>query len=1034
MNARRRRVVLAAVVIATLLGAQLFGVQAAETRRVSVVVVRLDAAGFPSQVMNNEFTRTYDAGSSRDDARSEALTLRDGLVEVGGSRRALPISVRTHFFLDGREVSAREIAGKAGDFRVEWRVTNRTQRTERITYTDSTTGEQRTVTAATVVPFTVELSHLNLPDSTFDSIVSNGVTARSSDNSATSLTWTAVLAPPVFPGTTTFEVEGRTSAFKLPAADIVAMPGVSGAMPAAARDAAEKGGATTATLRGYVTQFGDGFAQLGNGLGQIKGGVDQILDGVDGELRTGLKSPTFNRSLYNEDSTLANNQPGLVQGLEILADGLGSLSKGVAQVRGGLKSGSNASPGISEGLAQLLAGLGNGTEFDGSGNPLTIRASLNAIRVGLASGNALSPGMVEGLQRIVASIGAGTEFDGADNPLTLRASLNAVRSALSSGNPADPKIIEGLQQIFAAIGNGTEFSGITPLTVAAGLAAVRGGLSSGDFANPKIIEGLQTIYASIGNGSEFSGTTPLTLAASLLAVRTALSSGDPSNPAILEGLQQVYAGIGAGNEFSGTTPLTVRASLNAMRAALSSGNPADPKIIEAVQQVYGGLGLLKTNLQGFDASFVPTVNAQLATFLLPPLDPVTGGVVQGVLSAGIAQAITAIDQMSAGLSSGDVNNPAVLEGLQRIYAGIGDGTEFSGTTPLTVAASLVAMRAGLSSGDVNNPKIIEGIQKIFAAVGAGNEFSGTTPLSIRAGLNAVRAGLSSGNPSDPKIIEGLQQIFASIGTGSEFSGTTPLTLRASLTAIRAGLSSGNLNDPKIIEGLQKVWAAIGDGSEFNATTPLSIQAGLVALQQGAATIAAGAQLAHNSLGTGAASEFAADGRPLTVQAALVALGAGAGKLSSGVDQLVAGLGDIGADGKAVKSVSKRVTRFGNTIEDPASVLYGLSSAQATITTKFVAGVNQIIEALGDPNVKAETVLSGLKQLSDGIATAGSGSGEGATGAATLAHVLSRTVAKQDLAAALHQSGVARSADFHGFGDGTSTRQQTLFVLRQGGVG
>jgi X-X-X-Leu-X-X-Gly heptad repeat protein len=1035
MKARVRRGVAVLVVPAMILAAsQVFAAPASDSHRIGVVVARLDAAGFPTgEVTLNQFTRSYSSSGSKDSAAVHHLKLVNGLVSAGDSHRALPVVVAVRYFLDGQEHTASEIAGKSGAFKVEWTVTNRTARTEEVTYTDSSSGAQRTATAVTVAPFTVDMSGVQLPDASFDQLKTNGTASRSAANNATNLSWTAVLAPPVFPGSAVFTLEGNTSSFKLPGIDLVATPGLSGAIPDAAKDASEKGGAQTATVRGYVDQFGDGFAQLGGGLVQLKGGVDQIFDGLNTELKPGLSAPNFDRALFNEDSTLANNQPGLLQGLQILGDGLGKLVDGVAQVRGGLSTGSASQPGVKEGLQQIVAGIGQGNEFDSSGNPLTLRASLNALRVGLASGNPNAPGIVEGLHQVSAAIGAGTEFDGAGKPLTLRASLNAIRAGLSSGDPNAPAILEGLDKIFTSIGNGTEFNGTTPLTVAASLAAIRGGLKSGDLNNPRIIEGLQKIYASIGNGTEFSGTTPLSLAASLVGIRAALSSGNPANPAILEGLQQIYAGIGNGTEFSGTTPLTVRASINAMRAGLSSVDPLHPGAIEGIQQVLAGLTALGAGLDTFAATFITQVNTALGGFGLPLIDPLSVPVVQGALNTGVAQAHAALGQITAGLSSGDQNNPAILEGLQKIYAGLGDGTEFAGTTALSVAASLVAMRAALSSGDPNAPKIIEGVQKIFAGIGDGTEFSGTTPLSIAAGLRAIRAGLQSGDPNNPAILEGLDQIYTSIGTGSEFSGTTPLTIRAGLEAIRQGLKSGDPNNPKIVEGLQQIYGAIGAGNEFSGTTPLTLAAGLVALQQGLATIAGGAQLASTSIGTGSASEFV-NGTPKTVAAAVVALGNGASQLTDGIAQIVTGLGDMGADGKPAKAVTKRTTRFGNVVEDPATLLWGLQSARDSINDKFVSGVNQIIDALGDPNVQGATILSGMKQVSDGLGQAGAGATTGSGGASTLSHVMAQTVSKQDIATALQQAGVKRADRFAGFNDAGGGSQQSVFVLRLGGVG
>ena len=111
----------------------------------------------------------------------------------------------------------------------------------------------------------------------------------------------------------------------------------------------------------------------------------------------------------------------------------------------------------------------------------------------------------------------------------------------------------------------------------------------------------------------------------------------------------------------------------------------------------------------------------------------------------------------------------------------------------------------------------------------------------------------------------------------------------------------------------------------------------------------------------------------------------------------------------------------------------MESAKETVLTKFVVGVSQIVDALGDPNVTSATILSGLKQISDGLGLAGSGSTEGAAGATTIGHILARTVAGQDVTTALHQAGLARADGYTGFGDEGGTAHRTLIVLRQGGV-
>jgi hypothetical protein len=104
-----------------------------------------------------------------------------------------------------------------------------------------------------------------------------------------------------------------------------------------------------------------------------------------------------------------------------------------------------------------------------------------------------------------------------------------------------------------------------------------------------------------------------------------------------------------------------------------------------------------------------------------------------------------------------------------------------------------------------------------------------------------------------------------------------------------------------------------------------------------------------------------------------------------------------------------------------------------VLTKFVVGVAQIVDALGDPSVPGATILYGLDQISDGLGLAGEGGTAGADGAVTVGRVLASTVAHADIVTALHQAGVARAEQFVGLRDHGGDAQRSLFVFRQGGV-
>jgi len=165
------------------------------------------------------------------------------------------------------------------------------------------------------------------------------------------------------------------------------------------------------------------------------------------------------------------------------------------------------------------------------------------------------------------------------------------------------------------------------------------------------------------------------------------------------------------------------------------------------------------------------------------------------------------------------------------------------------------------------------------------------------------------------------------------------------------------------------------------------------------------------------------------------MASGIGTLAGGVSQIVAGLGSLQPDGHAKKEVTKRTTKFGNIVEDPATVLFGLESSQTAITDKFVAGVNQILDALGSPDVNAATILYGLQQLSDGLGQAQAGSAKGAGGAGTVASVVGSTAAGQDVAAALQQAANGRADAYRSFTEKPDARAEgrVVFVIRTGAI-
>lgn len=907
--------------------------------KVEAVVVDLDDRGSPASVRVNSMVRVYANGSfsledggrtlsgsasgSRDFTGGRKLRVENGLVVTPDGPRALPLHVRTRYKIDGQPIGAKELAGRRGTVEVAVTVTNRTVRAERVTYVDSTTGEDRAIEGVSAIPLRVELRGVTLPDAAFDIVQTNGLLTRNEKNDASLLSWSAVLAPPAFPGSATFSFTVDAKNFALDAPTIVAHLGLGDNVPKPVKDAMDKGGATAATLRGYLNQFGDGFGQLNGGLTQVQSGVNAILAGLNDELKPGLSNTRFDRPLYDEDSTLARNQPGLREALVLLADGAKTLKAGIGTARAGVSSGRLDAPGIKEGLQLVIAGLAG---VPGTSSP-NIRAGMLQVQAGVASVIGGLTQLKTGVARISAGIGnpGDVVYDCDGNRATTG---DIVPSAASCGNPNTVLAVATSQ--------------------AGALTLIKGGL---DKAGAGIGAATDIVYDCDGNtattgdivASPASCGNPNTIKAVPTSLASALTL-------LKAGADQSAAGIGSTQSFDCTG--------------------------DGVADAYGG---------GCNEG---TPGARALT-----------------MESALVQVKAVIDFSAATLGGGHPLAPY----LAAASAGIGTGTEFdcapyngvpddpttcpATAKPLTILATAEALKSGAV--------------QTAAAMGAGTEFdcapyngvpdnpatcpATAKPLTVRATVAALASGVG--------------QLAAGVGTGTEFDCTgdgvadaygggcneatpnaLPLSVRATSKLFKVAL------DFSVLPGI---------GATTDAPTA-SLLGGLAALDAGLTQLVGG------------------------VDAAVTGLGG----LVAGTSQLAAGLGDLKADGSAAKAVTTRVSKFGNSIESPASALWGLQSLEDTVRGKFVTGVDEILAALGDPAVTGETVLSGLRRLADGTALMVTGSASGRDGAGTLANSVEKSAFSGDVLAALQLAGIDRAAAYGAFVSAPDgARTTVLFVYR-----
>lgn len=381
---------------------------------------------------------------------SESYTLQDGgtvwdaqgkdIYCQGAADKELPVEMKISYTLDGRAVTAQELAGKSGHAVIRFDYVNRQfqeveigGRTERI-----------------CVPFTV-LTGMVLDNEAFTNVeVSSGRVYSDGDRT--------VVAGIAFPGLQesldldrekleipdSVEVSADVTGFRLDETFTVAGSGLFSAMD---------------------TEKLDSTGDLSESLRELTGAMDQLEDG-SGQLCDGLAT------LLDRSGELADGVGQLASGAAQVKDGAGSLREGA----GSLSAGANS---LKEGADTLQGGAAQAAE-----GAKTLSGGLDALT---AQNDTLNGGAQKVFETLLASAGSQLKAAGAEIPdLTAENYAKVLDGAAASlkGTPAAEQVAglkasldsyhtfcQGLQRYTAGVAQAAE--GADSLT--AGVEQLQGG-------------------------------------------------------------------------------------------------------------------------------------------------------------------------------------------------------------------------------------------------------------------------------------------------------------------------------------------------------------------------------------------------------------------------------------------------------------------------------------------------------------------------------------------------------------------------------
>lgn len=682
-----------------------------------------------------------------------------------------PVTQKVTYYLDGKEISPEDLAGKSGKVKIRFDYTNTTS------YTETVNGEKQAVS----VPFAA-ITGLVLGDGFENIEVTNGK-AEVSDSSSVVLGY-ALPGLKDSLGIKDGDLDGDVNIpeYMEMTADVKNF-----SMPAAmtfvvnASDYVSTDGIDTSDLDDMINDLKDASTQLQDGSKTLAEGTDTLADGLStlqsklgtfasgvGTLQSGLKAYTDGVSTLSGGlNTLGNSTGALVSGADKLNSGAGQLASGSATLKDGLKS-------YTDGASQLNAGLNQLN--DNTGSLATGVTSLNdgakTLSDGINAANKGAAGVSAGVAQLKTSIdtaktgadslaaGAKQVDDGigqleqslSDMPETIKDNINKSLEPLNELNvgtlfktlryiDTDKITADNVSKAADAAVNHAEdiikaLTGMHDADPSATYSKIVVGLSQG--------KGAVSVYSAVNQSVTDSASTVKALKDGSAKVSEGASSLDAGLGQLADGASKLSSG--ASDLATGTTKLATGAT--ELQTGTQSLTDKLPELTNGITSLVNGSNeLVKNN---------DTLNAGAALL--------NAGASQ--LSAGTRSLMNSVPTLTSGIKQlVDGSNTLVANNAQ-LNSGasqLADGTNqiVSGVDQLTTGSKTLADGAHtLADGMVQFNE--EGINKILDAYnGDLKPFTDKLQAVIDAGEEyQTYSAIADGQTGSVKFIYKLASIDA----------------------------------------------------------------------------------------------------------------------------------------------------------------------------------------------------------------------------------------------------------------------------------
>ena len=665
-----------------------------------------------------------------------------------------PVTQKVTYYLDGKEISPEDLAGKSGKVKIRFDYKNTTS------YTETVNGEKQTVS----VPFAA-ITGLVLGDGFENIEVTNGK-AEVSDSSSVVLGY----ALPGLKDSLGIKDKDLDGDVNIPEYMEMTADVKNFSMPAAmtfvvnASDYVSTDGIDTSDLDDMINDLKDASTQLQDGSKTLAEGTDTLSDGLStlqsklgtfasgvGTLQSGLKTYTDGVSTLSGGlNTLGNSTGALVSGADKLNSGAGQLASGSATLKDGLKTYTDGASQLNTGLNQLN---------DNTGSLATGVTSLNDGAKTLSDGiNAANKG--------AAGVSAGAA--------QLKTSIDTAKTGADS-------LAAGAKQVDEGVGQLTQSLSDMPETIKTNINKT---------LEPLNELNVGTLFKTLGYIDTDKITADNVSAAADAAVNNAgdiidaLTNMQNQNPSatynqILVGLSQ---GKGAVSVYS-----AVNQSVTDSASTVQALKDGSAKVSDGASSLDAGLGQLSDGASELSsgASDLAKGTTQLATgatelqtgtqSLADKLPELTKGITSLVngsnelvknndtLNVGATALNAGASQLSAGTQSLMNSVPALTSGIKQLV----DGSNTLVANNDTLNAGATALNAGASQLSAGTQSLMNSVPTLTSGIKQLVDGSNTL-VANNAQLNSGASQLADGTN---QIVSGVDQLTTGSKTLSEGAHT-----------------------------------------------------------------------------------------------------------------------------------------------------------------------------------------------------------------------------------------------------------------------